>query len=265
MDNSDTESLLNDIFDYLPCENDSEIVYLYEGKREKKDFHLLFCLLNSDKCDPNVKDKLCFGYLDTNTAQLLVNMNIGKIIHHSWDFEIIDKDDLAFHEEQFGGKLEGVIREKLPKNRCTFKVNVAKLKEWKINNSNRLFSTTKLLNINPDGVKVTYCYNKNLLTIVYRTSSGTKYEANFKAKTNPYLLLEFLLKNVGKTFNFEILNNKLNKPRLIGMDSGSDRRVRDTVQAIRNKLKTTENDDMFLVDYGFGIKQCILQKLPNKS
>ncbi len=88
---------------------------------------------------------------------------------------------------------------------------------------------------------------------VYTAPTGRKYEGKFSTKTNPYLLLQFLSKELGKVFEVQDLAKCLRNPRVGAEGTTEDRRVRDTVQSIRKKLKLPEGDDFFIVDKGFGL------------
>lgn len=91
--------------------------------------------------------------------------------------------------------------------------------------------------------------------IVYWTASLKRYETILKPKTNPYCLLQYLIQNPIKVFPTKDLVGQLNPQRTEGYGT-DDRRVRDTVEAIRKKLGLTKNpqDDIFIVDRGFGLK-----------
>ncbi len=94
---------------------------------------------------------------------------------------------------------------------------------------------------------------------IYWTDSLKKYMATFKPRTNPYILLIFLVQNPGEIFSDEELVDKLN-PQRRDANSADDRRIRDTIETIRKKLKLTKNpeDDFFTVDKGFGLN-CIVE------
>ncbi len=90
---------------------------------------------------------------------------------------------------------------------------------------------------------------------LYFDKKGQEHKAEFRPKTNPYLLLKFLSKSPVETFTSEEIAKELRNPRRGGEDSTPDRRVRDTMEAVRKGLKLTEEDDFFIVDKGsFGLK-----------
>lgn len=93
--------------------------------------------------------------------------------------------------------------------------------------------------------------------VEYRASSGKKYTAHFGKTTNSYKLLSFLVENPRKIFQVEELVKKLNKPTRRADSPTDDRRVRDTVQSIRDSFQIDEGYDFFLVNNGFGLN-CIV-------
>lgn len=100
--------------------------------------------------------------------------------------------------------------------------------------------------------------SKGLLTIYpngqtnYISPSGKQYEAKFGADTNSFRLLALMVKEPNKLFLFSELAGHLREARS-DSDATDERRARDTVQAIRKKMKLPK-DDVFRVDYGFGLK-----------
>lgn len=91
--------------------------------------------------------------------------------------------------------------------------------------------------------------------VTYWTNALRKYEAIFKPRTNPYNLLLYMAQHPIKLFSAEELDRILN-PQRKGADSTEDRRARDTIQTIRDKLDLNQNpeDDFFIVGKGFGLK-----------
>lgn len=91
--------------------------------------------------------------------------------------------------------------------------------------------------------------------VVYWTNTLRKFQTTFKPKTNPYNLLNFMGQQPDKIFTAKESVGVLN-PQRIDAYSTDDRRVRDTVQTIRNKLGLTQSpqDDFFIVEKGFGLK-----------
>lgn len=79
-------------------------------------------------------------------------------------------------------------------------------------------------------------------------AGGKKYSAKFGTQTNNYLLLQFLALNKGVN-SIGTLAKKLKQSD----KSTDDRRVRDTIKAIKDKLKLSKEDNIFTTDSGFGL------------
>lgn len=89
--------------------------------------------------------------------------------------------------------------------------------------------------------------------LIYTPEKGSKREANFSIKSNPYLLIKYLVGNPGTVFDVGSLAKRLNAPREGGESSTHDRRVRDTVKPIRAALDLNDENDIFIVDNGYGL------------
>jgi len=88
--------------------------------------------------------------------------------------------------------------------------------------------------------------------VVYISPQGKEYKASFGTKTNSFLLLQFLIKNPHELFSFDKLAEHLNPARSHSNSPSNERRVRDTIQAIKNKL-LYHGDDLFISGHGFGL------------
>lgn len=89
---------------------------------------------------------------------------------------------------------------------------------------------------------------------IYIENYKNVYEYKFNLKTNPHLLLLFLAQNPTKTFSVIELDKKL-KAQRHNANSTEERRIRDTIQEIRRKLKLNESSDFLTVDRKiFGIR-----------
>jgi len=95
--------------------------------------------------------------------------------------------------------------------------------------------------------------------IKYIDPSGKEYQAKLKSNTNSYRLLKFLVYKPRQVFEFGELAKSLKKARSDVNYSDDERRVRDTVQSIKDKLKYY-GDDLFESDNGFGLKCDVLIK-----
>lgn len=91
-----------------------------------------------------------------------------------------------------------------------------------------------------------FCTNGS---VEYISATGEKYQSRFNPRTNPYRLLLYLAQNPHQIFDFDDLANKLREQRE-GASSTEERRVRDTIEAIRKSMKLPAME-MFRVDYGF--------------
>ena len=89
--------------------------------------------------------------------------------------------------------------------------------------------------------------------VIYVSPQGKEYKTSFGTKTNSYKLLQFLTRTPFQPFSFKELATTLNKARSDFDLEDDERRVRDTVQAIKKKLGDN-GDDLFIADYGFGLK-----------
>ncbi len=89
-------------------------------------------------------------------------------------------------------------------------------------------------------------------TIKYVSSSGKTHEAKFRTKTNAFLLLRLLVSKPKEIFSITDLTNKL-KDLWHANDEIDDRKIRDAVQTVRKKLGFKKEEDMFIVDNGFGL------------
>lgn len=86
--------------------------------------------------------------------------------------------------------------------------------------------------------------------VIYISPQGKEYKTSFGTETNSYRLLQFLTRTPFQSLSFEKLAETLNKARS-GVDHEDDeRRVRDTVQAIKKKIGYN-GSDLFIADYGF--------------
>lgn len=95
--------------------------------------------------------------------------------------------------------------------------------------------------------------------VIYIDPSGKEHNTNLKTKTNSYSLLKFLVYHPHKVFKFNELADNLNDVRSQVDSSNDERRVRDTIQSIKEKLQY-QGDDLFESDYGFGLKCDVLIK-----
>lgn len=90
--------------------------------------------------------------------------------------------------------------------------------------------------------------------VEYVSPQGKAYSASFGRKTNQYKLLQFLTKNPFQLFSFDELGRVLNPARLHAEETGNERRVRNTVKEITDKIGY-KGDELIVSDYGFGL-QC---------
>ncbi len=105
----------------------------------------------------------------------------------------------------------------------------------------------------------------NLLTfhengeIEYIDSDGNEYHTKLNKTLNQFKLLKFLVYNPRQVFKFDELAKNLNKVKS-GVDYPDDeRRVRDTIQSIKDKLMY-KGDGLFESSYGFGLSCDVLIK-----
>lgn len=102
---------------------------------------------------------------------------------------------------------------------------------------------------NPNGLLV---FQENG-EITYISPTKEIYNTKLRKKTNSYNLLKFLVVNPHKVFGFNKLEMYLEK---VGHNVGystNERRVRDTIQSIKKKLKY-QGQDLFESNKGFGLK-----------
>lgn len=89
-------------------------------------------------------------------------------------------------------------------------------------------------------------------TMFYISPTGEEYRGRLNTSSNSYRLIYFLTKNPFKVFDFDNLAKNLRDKRQ-GANSSNERRVRDTVAVIKNKLKY-DGEELFVSNYGFGLK-----------
>lgn len=105
----------------------------------------------------------------------------------------------------------------------------------------------KLIFYKTDG-RTSYIYD-------YASNPKETYHSKFNPKTNPYKLLEFLTKNPNQKYPVKDLVKLLNDLRSDVNFPDNDRRVRDTIQIIRKRLKLLNEHDFFIIDKKeYGIK-----------
>lgn len=88
--------------------------------------------------------------------------------------------------------------------------------------------------------------------VQFVSNSGKLHQAKFKTKSNGFLLLQLLSSKPGEVFNIRDLTNKL-KDLWRTEKEIDDRKIRDAVQTTRKKLGLNKEEDMFIVDNGFGL------------
>lgn len=90
--------------------------------------------------------------------------------------------------------------------------------------------------------------------VSYTSPDGKTYEGELNKNTNSYRILSFLVDQpINKLFDFSELAKHLNSPRGHSREPTEERRVRDTIQSIKEVLNYY-GEDLFISDYGFGIK-----------
>lgn len=103
-----------------------------------------------------------------------------------------------------------------------------------------------LENINDEKGQLEFSANGQ---IHYKSPSGHIYTAKLKRNTNSYLLLKYMIEHFNESLNAPNLEKVLKKVRNNNNEEGGtpDRRVRDTIQSIRNKLgiNKIKQDDLF--------------------
>lgn len=99
------------------------------------------------------------------------------------------------------------------------------------------------------GNVLTFYHNDG--TMVYISPKGEEYKGKVKVGSNSYVLLETLIKYSPKVVKFDDLTTNF-KEQKKGADSSNERRARDAVGYIKEKLKY-HGDDLFISDYGFGL------------
>jgi hypothetical protein len=92
--------------------------------------------------------------------------------------------------------------------------------------------------------------------VVYFSGNGRQYKTSkpFGRKTNSFLLLDFLSKYPQIIFKADDLVKHLKNPRSGGEYSLPDRRIRDTIQTVRERMELSAESDFFVMESGFGIK-----------
>lgn len=88
--------------------------------------------------------------------------------------------------------------------------------------------------------------------VEYISPQGKEYKTSFGAKTSQYALLRFLAMSPFQVFTFDALAVPLKKVKSSVDYSDNERRVRDTIKSIKDKIGYKE-DDLFISDYGFGL------------
>lgn len=89
--------------------------------------------------------------------------------------------------------------------------------------------------------------------VTYVNLENKEFETRFKINSNSYLLLRFLAENSGKLFSVTELIGIIKKPRAHAIDSIYEKRIRDTIQDVRDKFGI----DFFIVSGKlFGIVKC---------
>lgn len=88
-------------------------------------------------------------------------------------------------------------------------------------------------------------------TMVYISPKGEEYKGKVRVGSNSYMLLEILIRHQHKVVKFDDLTTNF-KELKNGADSSNERRARDAVEYIKEKLKYY-GDDLFISDYGFGL------------
>lgn len=131
----------------------------------------------------------------------------------------------------------------------------ARKQAWKARLADKV-SHLELIPANVAGWNNKLIFYKNTGKVIYIKTSNEMYDAKFNKNTNTFRLLDFLTQNPKRLFSHEVLGLKLKNHRSGAGDgvASSFQRVRDTVQEIREKLKLPKGEDIFLVDYGFGLK-----------
>lgn len=105
----------------------------------------------------------------------------------------------------------------------------------------------------------------NILTICsdgcvkYVSSEGKVFSGMLNINSNPFRLLMFLAQTPRKSFGFDELATTLKEPKSGGEESTAERRVRDTVQAVRKALKYKKGD-LIQCDYGFTLNCDTVEK-----
>lgn len=95
--------------------------------------------------------------------------------------------------------------------------------------------------------KIIFYQNGN---VIYISPKGHEYKGILTRDTNAYKLLKYLVQNPHQSFDADKLVEQINNPRQ-GSDSTPDRRIRDTIQEIREKLGIPGNEDIFHLGKGF--------------
>lgn len=96
--------------------------------------------------------------------------------------------------------------------------------------------------------------------VAYLSPTGKIYKGTIKVNKNAHKLLQYLASNIGKIFSTAELGNQLNLVRQSAEGEDSKRRVTDTIKSIRDSLKLAKDDDIFLVNNGYGLKYPVVFK-----
>lgn len=97
---------------------------------------------------------------------------------------------------------------------------------------------------------LTFSPNDGAMT--YVSSKGKEYKGKVRVGSNSYVLLDTLTKHSHKVIKFDDLTTNFKELKM-GADSSNERRARDAVEYIKEKLKY-RGDDLFISDHGFGLK-----------
>lgn len=99
-------------------------------------------------------------------------------------------------------------------------------------------------------------------TITYVSEEGDIFKTKLSTRTNEFLLINFLAREPGKLWEAKKIDEVLNN-RKTGSSSTPDRRVRDTVQAVKRKLGMAKiSDSIFRVDMGsFGLNYPVKREI----
>lgn len=146
-----------------------------------------------------------------------MNMNKGKFK----EIVLKDKINLLDSIQTEIGKLFHIVKEA--------EIKRSKLDKMAAFDLDTVFPGNDDEQINP---KLSFSYSGK---IVYKYPSGNTYRSDLNKNNNAYKLLFLLVQNPYRYFSVEELNHKLNKQRE-GANATPERRVRDTIQEIREGL-----------------------------